>query len=277
MVWGSWNPFKGRANGKRSPELPSGESTSLQVPSPAGEKSAVGVEANVSLVRADRLPTARLVYEALELGVEYAYGCAVLGDIAEFGTMSGSTAVILAKAMKELSERYREANVMHNIGERKLFLFDSFQGLPQTSNVIDTMSPHVASKVWGPGVARGLTAAELHTACAQVLGSANVRVIPGWYNETLPKLSRELRFALVSIDCDLYESTSAVLEFLLGQKTYSDGCAVFFDDWYCNRGSPQFGEQRAWAESIRKYNVQFTDWGPYACVGRKFILHRSDP
>ncbi len=80
-------------------------------------------------------------------------------------------------------------------------------------------------------------------------------------------------FALVSIDCDLYESTASVLEHLLGKKTYSDGYAGFFDDWYCNRGSPEFGKQRAWAEYTARYKIRFADWGPYLVVGRKFILY----
>ena len=84
----------------------------------------------------------------------------------------------------------------------------------------------------------------------------------------------DLRFAVVSVDCDLYESTASVLEYLLGKQTYSDGCVVFFDDWYCNRGSPEFGEQKAWADYTAKYKIRFTDWGPYSVVGRKFILHR---
>jgi len=121
---------------------------------------------------------------------------------------------------------------------------------------------------------RGLTAEELRDACSAILGADRIKVVPGWYNETLPTLSTDLRFALVSIDCDLYESTASVLDYLLGEQTYSDGCAVFFDDWYCNRGSPDFGEQKAWADCTAKYKVRFTDWGPYAIVGRKFILHR---
>jgi hypothetical protein len=227
-----------------------------------------------SLERPETLLGQRLVFEALTMGVEYAYASAVPGHIAEFGTMSGATATTIARAMCDGDRRYRLSEQSHGIGERHLYLFDSFQGFPQTNNPVDAASPHVATNVWGPGVARGLTAEELHDACGAILGRDRVRVTPGWFNETLPEFSEDLRFALVSIDCDLYESTASVLEYLLGKRTYSDGCAVFFDDWYCNRGSPRFGEQKAWAEYTRKYNVEFTDWGPYSVVGRKFILHR---
>lgn len=227
-----------------------------------------------SLERPETDLAQNLVFEALKMGVEYAYVSAVPGHIAEFGTMSGSTAMTLARAIHDGDRRYRYSEQSHGIDERKLYLFDSFQGFPQTHNAVDAASPHVASKVWGAGVARGLTADELHGACSGILGRERVVVTPGWFNETLPSFPSDLRFALVSIDCDLYESTVCVLEYLLGKRTYSDGCALFFDDWYCNRGSPDFGEQKAWEELTGKYKVRFTDWGPYSVVGRKFILHR---
>src|SRR5262245_4940877 len=165
----------------------------------------------------------RLVFEALTLGVEYVYASAVPGHIAEFGTMSGATATTIADAMYENDRRYGLSERMHGIGERSLYLFDSFQGFPQTSNPVDASSPHVSTNVWGPGVARGLTAEELHEACSVILSPDRVKVTPGWFNETLPGFSSDLRFALVSIDCDLYESTASVLEYLLGKQTYSDG------------------------------------------------------
>ena len=201
-----------------------------------------------SLERPDTPLGQSLVFETLMLGVEYIYASAVPGHIAEFGTMSGATATTIGRAMRDGDQRYRLSEQMHGIDERSLYLFDSFQGFPKTNNPIDAASPHVATDVWGPGVARGLTAPELHSACAEIFGPDRVKVTPGWFNETLPGFRSDLRFALVSIDCDLYESTASVLEYLLGKQTYSDGCAVFFDDWYCNRGSPEFGEQKAWAE-----------------------------
>jgi len=65
-----------------------------------------------------------------------------------------------------------------------------------------------------------------------------------------------------------------VLEYLLGRQTYSDGCAVFFDDWYCNRGSPDFGEQKAWADYTSNTGPVSPTGGRIRSFGRKFILHR---
>src|SRR5262245_11058428 len=110
-----------------------------------------------SLERPETNLAQHLVFEALKMGVEYAYVSAVPGHIAEFGTMSGSTAMTLARSMHDGDRRYQYSEERHGIGERKLYLFDSFQGFPQTNNAVDAASPHIASNVWGPGVARGLT------------------------------------------------------------------------------------------------------------------------
>ena len=85
------------------------------------------------------------------------------------------------------------------------------------------------------------------------------------------------KFAFVHIDCDLYESAYQVLDYLFGNDMLSDGCALFFDDWYCNRGNPRYGEHKAMGDIVEKYNLangrRLTDWGPYGIVGRKFIVH----
>ena len=91
----------------------------------------------------------------------------------------------------------------------------------------------------------------------------------------MPTLDRSLKFSLLHVDCDLYEGTRTVLEHMFSTHALSDGCAILFDDWHCNRGSPQFGEQRAWAECVARYGVSFTDWGPYGAVGHTFIVHRT--
>ena len=74
-------------------------------------------------------------------------------------------------------------------------------------------------------------------------------------------------------------STYAVLDHLLGYEHLSDGCAIYFDDWYCNRGSPKYGEQKAWRDIWvgAKHHFSYsgiTDMGPYGVVGHKFLVHR---
>jgi hypothetical protein len=213
------------------------------------------------------------IYRELYRGFEYVMVSAVPGHVAEFGTSSGRTAMTLAKAMAELGERYRPSDEVHGIGARKLFLFDSFEGFPKASLDIDLKAPQIESGAWGPGVAKDAPPAMLREMCACHLPTDRIVISEGWYKDTMPRLDADTKFAMIHIDCDLYESTMDVLDRLFSIDAFSDGCAVYFDDWYCNRGSPDFGEQKAWADCIAKYRPRYTDWGPYATVGRRFIVH----
>ena len=63
----------------------------------------------------------------LILGVGYVSVAEVEGDIAEFGTMSGETARIIATAMVSFSGKSKNL-------PKRLYLFDSFVGLPITES-----------------------------------------------------------------------------------------------------------------------------------------------
>ena len=100
-------------------------------------------------------------------------------------------------------------------------------------------------------------------------------MIPGFFNQSMIEIPATTRFAFVHMDCDYYESTIQVLLYLRTFKMFSDGCALYFDDWYCNRGSPKFGQQAAWNKD--RHNFNYTDWGPYGIVGHRFIIHTDVP
>jgi hypothetical protein len=202
----------------------------------------------------------------LSKGIVYTYMSEVEGDIAEFGCFWGVSAKVLAENIAQFDRGQ----------ERKLWLFDSFKGLPDATLPPDTESPHVKSGAWTwkvSGDANVPTPSSLLQGCAAHLPVSRLRVVPGWYKDTLDSIPTNTKFALVHIDCDLYESTYQVLDHLLGNDMLSDGCVLFFDDWYCNRGNPQYGEQRAWEVMVSEHCPSFTDWGPYGTVGRKFIVH----
>ncbi len=95
-------------------------------------------------------PTSPEVYNRLSEGVYYVFGMGVEGDIAEFGTMSGRTAVALAASLNYCNNTLSDSDLLHGFKEpRKLWLFDSFEGLPQARTNVDQSSPHVASGIWG--------------------------------------------------------------------------------------------------------------------------------
>jgi hypothetical protein len=215
--------------------------------------------------------------EALSLAVEYVMGCGVPGDIVEFGCYRGRTSMMLAGALQEMGKKYDYSDRMHGITERRLWLFDSFEGFPKTSHAIDAASPHIRAGVWFAGAPAGGTPDEVRALCAQYIAPERILVIAGWYKDTLHQLPPGQKFAVVHVDCDYYESTFQVLDHLFGNDMMSDGCTVLFDDWYCNRGSPDFGEQKAWSDAVMKHDIRSTDWGPYGVVGRRFIIHGKQP
>jgi hypothetical protein len=216
------------------------------------------------------------IYRALHKGVEYAIGAAVEGHIAEFGTSSGRTALALAKALFNYGSLYAPDPKMVGLGllKKKLMLFDGFEGFPPAMHPIDKASPHVQSGVWGPGVTKDASADLLRQMCATFIDESRIEIHEGWYSDTMPKLEPGLKLAMIHIDCDFYDSTFTVLDRLFAIDAFADGCAIFFDDWYCNRGSPEWGEQRAWADCVAKHKPRFSDWGAYATMGRKFIVHK---
>lgn len=211
--------------------------------------------------------------EALSLAVEYAYATGVLGDVVEFGCYLGTTTEWLAHAMHEMTAKYGYADRLHGVAERRLWALDSFEGFPEATDPVDAASPQVKAGLWYAGAPTGGSPQIVHGKCAAFLGSDRVTVIPGWYKDTLAQIPPSTRFAVVHVDCDYHESASQVLHHLFANDMLSDGATILFDDWYCNRGSPCFGEQRAWNEAVAHWRPAFSDWGPYGVVGRRFIVH----
>lgn len=209
---------------------------------------------------------------ALLHGTQYIAASEVEGDVAEFGCFTGKSSQAIAAGLAKDGLTIREGL------KRNLWLFDSFQGLPAATHPVDISSPQVASGAWTWTLE--IPPISVAMLCAEFLPLERIKIIPGWYKDTLEQLPPTTRLAMVHIDCDFYESTIQVLEYLFKHQMFSDGCMVFFDDWYCNRGSPRFGEQRAWEEMRKKnfydHGYTFTDVGAYGLMGRRFILHRDD-
>ncbi len=203
----------------------------------------------------------RPVAEALVWGVQYAVCAAVPGDIAEFGCHTGRTAKVIAAGMKLM-----RAN-------KRLHLFDSFDGLPTSVHEVDRENVHVKTGVWGAGAYKGLNPEQLQHACQKYLPPGTVHIHTGWFSESLPKMAPGTKFSMLHIDCDLYVSALDVLDFVFQTGALSDGAVVLFDDWNCCRASNDFGERKAWKEACDRYRVVAEDWGGYGWAGHKFIVH----
>lgn len=217
------------------------------------------------------------VYKALTKAVAYCFVGSVAGDLAEFGTCSGYSASLIAHVLDYYTQHLAEHEDRHGSGSRQLHLFDSFQGFPKATEQADLDAPHVASGAWGEGTAKGLSEAQLRQLCQHFLPEQRIQTYAGWYKDTLSDIAPDTRFAFVHMDCDLYESTYQVLDYLLANKHLSQGATLMFDNWFCNQASPEFCEQKAWRDICAQYDIQYTDIGMYACVGNRFIIHSYQP
>ena len=123
------------------------------------------------------------------------------GYIIECGVFRGST--LLGMAHQLASRGIRDVTL---IG------CDSFEGFPAPSKE-DALADGTFHERTREGVYRE-TSNEALCARISALGYAqNIRILKGFFSETLPQLS-EMKFSIVHLDCDLYQSYVTCLEFL---------------------------------------------------------------
>ena len=114
--------------------------------------------------------------------------------------------------------------------------FDSFEGLPER---------------WRDGFGTGAFKVNYLPNVKK-----NVRLIKGWFNESLPYFSNQFdsNIRFLHIDCDLYSSTKTIFE-LLGNKIIR-GTVIVFDEYF-NYSGWQCGEFKAFQEFINEKKLKY--------------------
>jgi len=199
-------------------------------------------------------------YRALTRQIHFMHFENIPGEIAEFGTGYGTTATFISAAMAD-------ASTFRPGPKRTLHLFDSFQGLPEITHPLDIKAG------WRAGAFKDKTSAQLVRMCSEFIREDQIKVYEGWYKDTLASIAKGIKFGMVHIDCDTYESTAQVLTHLFANSHIGNGCAFLFDDWNCGHYSPELGERKAWAEACERFELSFTDCGDYSAFGHKMIVH----
>lgn len=231
----------------------------------SGERS-FGTISRLSVSRIDNYDE---IYNRLVDSLRYVFGMAVEGHVAEFGTMTGKSSVAIASGLSRLNYLYRN----DPRGAKKVYYFDSFIGLPSVTETADMESPHVKQGTWFPGACRGFDSLDFAKVIEKYASPSDFHVIKGWFSDTIPTLDSSIKFSFIHIDCDLYSSARDVLFGLFEGSLVSDGAIICFDDFYCNQGSPLFGERRAWSEAVEVFRIQYTDLGPYSIGGHSVLIH----
>lgn len=194
--------------------------------------------------------------------MNYAADSKLLGDYLEFGVFRGGSFV----------NCYQQATRHPSLKDMRFFAFDSFGGLPKIQGV-DAEFRHFEEGEYK--AERDLFEKNLKNANVDF---QKIKIVPGWFNETLNVATKKQislsSAAVVWIDCDLYESTVPVLDFI--SENLTDGSVIVFDDWFTYRGSPARGEQGAFNEWLKKHpEFSATQFHTYDWHGNSFIIHKA--
>ena len=178
------------------------------------------------------------------------------GDYLEFGCYGGMTF--------GLAHKYK-----HVLGlNMKLYAFDSFQGLPKPEGI------DIHAQWEGGAFAMGI--AEFTNKLEHIgVEKKECVIVPGFYSKSLienPPVKIGLKkAALVYIDCDLYESTVSVLDYVL--PILQTGTILAFDDYFCFNGDPDRGGQLAIKEFLLKNpKIKISDYLNIGWMGKSFIV-----
>lgn len=191
----------------------------------------------------------------------------VEGDYLEFGAYTGRS---LAEAYRSIWEA--RGDVRRFIGTAELeswyqkrprfIAFDSFSGLPP--------GPFERHADYHEGAYSCSEDVFLENIKNYGVDLKDVVTVPGFYDQTLNAETKQRlgieRASAIMIDCDLYESTVPVMEFIT--DLVRQGTIIIFDDWYRYEGRPDKGEQRACREWLEKNPqielVKYWQQGPQA-------------
>ncbi len=154
------------------------------------------------------------------------------GDYLEFGVCRGSSMLLMYEALQEA-----------NLGQVRLFGFDSFEGLPADEE-----------GQWTAGSFSANVNDVLQRFSEKNVDMARVNLIKGFYNDTLNNelvaKHKLIKAGVIMIDCDLYSSTIEALEFC--EPLIQDEVIMVFDDWN-PLAKENKGEKRAFDEFLEKY------------------------
>lgn len=209
---------------------------------------------------------ARYIYkDSFYVAVDYLISNNILGPVLEFGTRSGFTSRCLGEVMAERNY------------PGKLYLFDSFEGLPEITSRVDLYSPEVRDqKVWFKGaMAMPADTVELIARDLQkFMQPYQFEIVKGFFADTMPMALPQEPAALIHLDCDLYQSTIEVLNALNERNLLQNGSVIMLDDYNTSKADPNMGERRALSDFLRGNKAfSVSPFMSYGWHGQAFILH----
>lgn len=141
------------------------------------------------------------------------------GAIVEMGCWRGGCAAFMAAISKR------------NGSNRPVWMFDSFEGLPEPGEKDKQFFDHMRVATVEDFKEALSSPVEKAQDAVKKLGVENVsHIIKGWFKDTLPASKKDIgKIAILRLDGDLYDSTKVVLDELYDQL--SPGGYVVIDDY----------------------------------------------
>lgn len=177
------------------------------------------------------------------------------GDFVECGVYRGGCAAIMAKIVR----RYRS--------KRKIWLFDSFRGLPEPTEkdgpkaVLDAGN-RSCGKLDCVNICVASSGDVVQLFSSLNLYSDNIIIKEGWFQETLPKFKGEVGpIAILRLDCDWYESTKCCLENLYDNVV--SGGFIIIDDYDYWQGSKEAVNEFLAKKNLNTMLLKQVDQGCY--------------
>lgn len=208
---------------------------------------------------------------ALTKAFEFIYKSETDGGYFEFGVYQGVSLVRALKANKNWQSKTNRSHV------NKFYGFDSFEGLP-----VFESDDHLAGYgVFYEGQFNDTSIEIVRRNISKDNHSLeNVHLFPGLFSDSLSNEKNLHKIgdnvvAIAHIDCDLYNSAKDCLQFVDGRL--ADGAIVLFDDWFCYRGRPDRGVNKAFKDWIEVSSYTATEYFNYSWAGKAFILNTKTP
>ena len=181
----------------------------------------------------------------------------VEGNFVECGVWKGGSAGIMGLVM------------MKSAINRQLHLFDSFEGLPEPTDMDGLQAAEYSG---GKSSGRLESVNQCKAGIEIVENLLHTRLnIPkektvyhaGWFQNTVPEQARECgKIAVLRLDGDWYESTKICLENLYDQL--SVGGVLILDDYYawegCKKATDEFRSQHSIADPIVRIDSESVYW-----------------
>lgn len=186
------------------------------------------------------------------------------GDLVECGVAQGGCSALMALRAFE-----------NRKNGRKIWLFDSFEGLPEPSagdflKGIKSAGNFIRSLKKGSCLGTYTEVEKLFFSKFKI-NKKNVRMIKGWFQNTLPEYKNKIdKISLLRIDADWYEPTKCCLDNLY-DNVIDKGFIVIDDYGTC------FGAKKALDEFLEKKNlfVELVHDGRGGCYFQKLAEPNS--